>query len=203
MAARATALLGMVLVVSGCGSERGGPPAMGEVTAAAGGSVAAADAGSGAGKGGSAGGQDVQGAQGGSKEQNTPAEPTLGGPGSHVWFESSIAVELATVWAFDGWGVNPPQSGQACWRLDREALSVAQLATLAAVTLIPLNDSCTADGFRFREVTVYDVDGTSRSYRDTGCDYLMVEGARGMLDSVTPDFSLFPDEMGTTCAPRL
>jgi hypothetical protein len=82
------------------------------------------------------------------------------------------------------------------------AMSVAQLATLAAVTLIPLNDSCTADGFRYRDVTVYDMDGTSRSYRDTGCDYLMVEGARGMLDSVTPDFSLFPDEMGTTCAPR-
>ncbi len=152
MAARATALLGMVLVVSGCGSERGGPPAMGDVTAAAGGSVAADGRRLRRGQGRQArAGKTCRVRKADRRNRTLRQNARSGAPGSHIWFESSIAVELATVWAFDGWGGNPPQSGQACWRLDREALSVAQLATLAAVTLIPLNDSCTADGFRYRK----------------------------------------------------
>jgi hypothetical protein len=44
-----------------------------------------------------------------------------------------------------------------------------------------------------------DNDGTSRRYRDTGCDYLAVEGNAGMLDPNNPVSRIFPGEAGAEC----
>ena len=76
-------------------------------------------------------------------------------------------------------------------------MSRSELALLDALTLVPLNDSCTVDGYSLSELTVVDSDGTVARYRDTGCSYLVVEGAKTLLP---PDFdaSAFMDG-STTC----
>jgi hypothetical protein len=67
----------------------------------------------------------------------------------------------------------------------------AQLDALAGLTLVPLDERCTADGHAYQELTVHDADGSSATYRDTGCAHLRVEGAAAMLSAGALDGELF------------
>jgi hypothetical protein len=169
---------------------------VGDIAALGGGAAIGGTAGS---DGGKAGNQNLQGGQAGAGSQDTPEQPTLGAPGSQIWFESSIALELTTVWFRDNWSGNAPESGHSCRRLERQAMSATELEAIADVTLIPLNVACTTDGFDYTELAVFDTDGTTRRYRDTGCDYLAVECNAGMLDPNNPVSRIFPGETGAEC----
>jgi hypothetical protein len=112
-------------------------------------------------------------------ETSKPSE--RGVPGAHVWFETSTAIAVQRTWSFNGPSGGAGVSGHECADFDREALSDEQLAALSSLVLVPLNDSCTADGYDYHSITIADADGSSATYEDTGCDYLSGEARRAML----------------------
>src|SRR5262249_8003517 len=129
------------------------------------------------------------------------ATTTRGSPGDHVWFKSSVRVAFRYEWFFDTWGPNaaPPPHGESCWRFDRGKLPDALRATLEGLLLGPLNDGCSSDGFSYYELTVWDSDGTSAKYRDTGCDHLRLDGAKAMLPTGTIDQGELGTETDSSC----
>jgi len=130
-----------------------------------------------------------------------PGQPANGAVGAHVWFASSTGIELTEAWVYDTWGpdAGPPSSGTACSTLDRAAMSSDQLAALAQLVLIPLADSCSVDGYDYHQLTVMDGDGGPVSYRDTGCNFLRVEGATAMLPPGAFTANLFPLTTSISC----
>lgn len=115
----------------------------------------------------------------GCQSDGSPAE---GSPGAHIWFESSVQLDLERIEVFDGPGVAPPGTCGA-WSFPRAALTDAQLAAVEAVTLrsFPTSNACEADGYTYTDATVTDTDGTTATYRDTGCPYLRIAGSSAML----------------------
>lgn len=105
--------------------------------------------------------------------------------GSHVWRATSASVTLDTHWSYDSLGQPGvmPSSGSTSMTHLRAELSPGALGRLEGLKLIPLEDQCTADGYRYNVLTITDADGTSATYADTGCNYLRVEGATVMLSS--------------------
>jgi hypothetical protein len=103
--------------------------------------------------------------------------------GAHIWFDSSVAIRITSRWFYDTWGVDaePPHSGSSCSILRRNTLTDAQRTALAAIVLIPIKNQCSVDGYRYLEMKVYDADGSTATYRDTGCFYLADSGASVML----------------------
>jgi hypothetical protein len=126
------------------------------------------------------------------------AEP--GTVGAHVWDASSESLELRKEWSYGGPASIPPVSGSSCWFFERGALSVAQREALDALTLVPLTDACTYDGFEYYELTVVDRDGSEFVYRDTGCDFLRLEDAQAMLPANAFSSDVFPGTTSTACA---
>jgi hypothetical protein len=120
------------------------------------------------------GGQPSQDAAKGSPEPRGVA-------GAHIWFSTSVSLKLREEWAYIGWGGTQGSSGSSCSSFERGALSEYQLHDLDAITLVPITDACSSDGFSLQELTVVDADGTSASYRDTGCPSLRIKGAQAML----------------------
>jgi hypothetical protein len=135
-----------------------------------------------------------------SSEAAAPVREPPGKPGSHLWVEDSVSLELRYSYFFDTWGPNapPPRSGASCWTLTRDALTAEQQAKLEAIVLVPLTAGCPTDGYSYHELTVADADGNAARYRDTGCDHLKVEGAEALLPQSAFDDFPFPD--ATDCA---
>jgi hypothetical protein len=138
--------------------------------------------------------QDVQQSR---NDATVPPEPR-GVAGAHVWFATSDWIAIRAEWSFIGRGGGSGSSGSSCLRFDRTSLSTPQLDALAALTLVPITDGCTLDGYHFQELRVFDADGTSAAYRDTGCSYLRVAGANAMLPYDALDAETFASG-GTTC----
>jgi len=136
-----------------------------------------------------------------SSSTHQPAGETMGAVGSHVWFDSSQSLQLKEAWFFDTWGpdAGAPSSGSRCWTLDRAALTDVQLGALESIVLLPLTDACTSDGYRYFELDVADADGSSATYRDTGCSSLRVEGAKAMLPANAFDPTVFTPETAAAC----
>ena len=69
------------------------------------------------------------------------------------------------------------------WSFPRESMTADQLAAIESLTLQPLptGDACGADGYDVFTATVTDRDGTTATYKDTGCPYLMIAGASAIL----------------------
>lgn len=117
------------------------------------------------------------------REAGNPDPLPKGTPGAHVWFDSSVRVQYRyelsrTLWGGDG-GIRERYE-ESCGILERP-LTDAQEAALKTIVLVPINSACSADGFDVRELTVFDADGSEAVYRDTGCSYLRVVGAKAML----------------------
>src|SRR5688572_25532632 len=74
-------------------------------------------------------GEDVRREQSGEQGQDTESGGELGAPGSHIWFETSSALELKTHWSYNPVG-KPPESGESCEGFSRHRLSAAQLEVL-------------------------------------------------------------------------
>ena len=127
-----------------------------------------------------------------------PAEP--GTVGAHVWDASSESLELRKVWSYGGPANTPPSSGSSCWFFESSALSVAQRQALDALTLVPLTDACTYDGFEYYELTVLDRDGSEFVYRDTGCNFLRLEDAQAILPANAFSSDVFPGTTSAACA---
>jgi hypothetical protein len=129
------------------------------------------------------------------------ASDPLGSVGSHVWFDSSTGIELKNVWSYNGWGpdAGPGQLGSSCLVLERAALHDEQQTALEMLVLIPLNEQCTADGYSYAQLTVRDRDGSRTTYRDTGCSYLRIQGATGMLPPFYSWGSTFPPDPAASC----
>lgn len=100
-----------------------------------------------------------------------------------MWSASSTQIEVRNTQFLDSPPAPSPSSSSSCWTLKTEAMSAAQRAALESVVLVPLNPICTADGYQYDELTVIGPDGTRTAYRDTGCNFLAVPGARAMLPS--------------------
>jgi hypothetical protein len=108
-------------------------------------------------------------------------QPRVGAPGSHAWLPSSVALKISTSWFFSGWGGRPSSSGGDSASWNKGDLSEAQKTWLEGLVLVPLDDRCTSDGYSYEELVVFDADGTSQTYRTTGCQHLRAEGAMAML----------------------
>ena len=130
------------------------------------------------------------------------ASTPVGSVGSHVWTDSSTGIELKSVWSYQTWGPNAgtPQSGSSCLVLERAALSDAQRTALEMLVLVPINEQCTADGYSYKQLTVRDRDGGTTSYRDTGCNYLRIQGATAMLPPSYSWSSDFPPDPTASCS---
>lgn len=113
---------------------------------------------------------------GGARQGEVP-----GAVGSHVWYPTSASVTLDEHWASTGFG-RPAQSGDESETYERAELSAGALSRLENLTLLPLKETCTSDGYRYHVLTITDADGTSAAYADTGCEYLRLEGATVMLE---------------------
>jgi hypothetical protein len=129
-----------------------------------------------------------------------PPSPPRDVPGAAIWFDSSVRAQVMHHSFYDTWGPDapPPQSTTtySCW--ERTSLAEADEEAFRAVRLTALDDSCTMDGFSYTEITVWDADGSSATYRDTGCDQLRVEGATAMIDAATVDAALL-NPVGEAC----
>jgi len=90
-------------------------------------------------------------------------------------------------------------SGSTCWFFEKSALTDAQRKMLEELTLVPLVEACTADGFEYYELTVVDRDGSESVYRNTGCSFLRVEGAQAMLPANAFPAEAFRGATGMPC----
>jgi hypothetical protein len=109
-----------------------------------------------------------------------------GAPGAHAWLPTSVALKISSRWSYSGWGGRPSSSGETSAAWNKGDLSEAQKTWLETLVLLPLDNRCTADGYSYKELVVSDADGTSKTYRTTGCQHLRVEGATAMLPEVEP-----------------
>jgi hypothetical protein len=158
-----------VLLVVGCGGGSAESSDPGRANIA--GSGGAADT------GGAAGSASPGGSTGsGGVNQGEPATEV----GEHVWSLTSVQIEVRFQ-RFVSNGLTDGDVGTSCWSLKREVMSEAQRVALESVVLVPLDPRCTADGYQFVELTVVDQSGSRTSYRDTGCSYLAIPGAKAML----------------------
>jgi len=132
-----------------------------------------------------------------SDEERDAPEP--GTAGAHVWDAQSESLELRNVWSYGGPANVPPQSGSSCRFFARSTLSDAQRDVLEALKLVPITDACTYDGYMYDELTVIDRDGSEFTYRDTGCNYLRIEGAQAMLPANAFPADVFPADAATVC----
>lgn len=92
-----------------------------------------------------------------------PPPPAPGTPGASVWFETSAKIEVS----HSAGSTFPGQSWSEtkCVVLERAALSADQTSFLESLTLLPLTDVCSADGWRYEQIKVIDADGSSATYR--------------------------------------
>jgi hypothetical protein len=130
-------------------------------------------------------------------EETDPAPEPRNVPGAAIWFDSSVRAQIMHHSSYDTWGgaVPPPDSIRyTC--LKRETLDAAELDALANVRLTPIEDNCSADGFSYTEITVWDANGSVATYRDTGCHSLRVAGATTMLDARSVNAQLATGEEG-------
>jgi hypothetical protein len=72
-------------------------------------------------------------------------------------------------------------SGSTCKVVERSSATQAQLDFLAGLTLVPLDQLCTADGYAMTELQIVDLNGDVATFRDTGCPNLAVPDAGAML----------------------
>ena len=110
----------------------------------------------------------------------TPTTVPRGTAGAHVWFDTSVSILVRHHWWYYGWG-QPDITGDACFSLARKDMTPAQLTGLANTQLVAFTDDCMADGTSYYDLIVFDADGTSSTYRDTGCPSLRLDGATAML----------------------
>jgi hypothetical protein len=128
------------------------------------------------------------------------SQPASAGPGAHIWFESSVELDVRDYAYFDS-SVGPGLSTCRAWSFSDQSLTDDQLAAIEGVTLqpFPAGDACDQqDGYSYNEATVTDGDGTAAEYRDTGCAFLRISGSTAMLP---PGFfgSTFPLGDSTPC----
>lgn len=147
-----------------------------------------------------AGEGSVADARSGSVAEAAP-EPATGTPGSRVWLDSSVRAMVGSYSFFDTLGPDPkgPLVQHTCWAFERTALTDSQLAVWNALTLVALSPACAVDGYQYYELTVFDADGSSATYRDTGCSYLSVPGATAMLPANAFGNGVIPEQSMTTC----
>jgi hypothetical protein len=133
-------------------------------------------------------------------EETDPAPEPRDVPGAAIWFDSSVRAQVMQHSFYDTWGPDapPPQSTTtySCWELT--SLSEEDEDALRAVRLTALDDGCTVDGYWYTEITVWDADGSTAIYRDTGCEHHRVEGATAMIDASTVDRALL-SRVGEAC----
>jgi hypothetical protein len=126
--------------------------------------------------------------------------PAPGTPGAHIWFESSVKLDVMESGYIGSIFGSPSHSSCSVWSYSRESLTEAQLKVLTAVTLqpFPAGMACTMDGYSYVKASITDRDGTTAIYTDTGCDYLKIPGSTAMLP---PRFfvSDFPLGNGQPC----
>ena len=134
-------------------------------------------------------------------DKDSGSSVTRGEVGSHVWFDTSQSIEVREAWYAEvrGPDASAPVSGSLCGTLDRAVMNAAQLAALDEIVLVPLTEGCTTDGFRYLELTVVETDGQRAAYRDTGCNFLRVEGAAAMLAQGSFSRAAFPQSSLTPC----
>jgi hypothetical protein len=118
-------------------------------------------------------------------ESNPPRLIEPGTVGARIWTESSATITIRTQSFLDAWGAGGqrPFSTESCRTASREELTESQLTFLQTIELVSLNDQCTSDGFSYIEIKVQDNDGTTSTFRDTGCDFLKVPSAKAILPS--------------------
>ena len=109
--------------------------------------------------------------------------PAAGAPGAHIWFESSVKLDVKRYTFVAGFLGGASQSSCSAWSFSRESLTDAQLTAIEAVTLqpFPAGMACTPDGYSYDEATITDRDGTTATYQDTACDYLRIPVSIAML----------------------
>lgn len=135
----------------------------------------------------------------GSSSEGEEHSPEPGTVGARVWYASSASFELRNFWYFGGPASVTPESGSSCQFFERSALNDAQRGVLEALKLVSITDACTYDGYVYDELTVQDRDGSESVYRDTGCNYLRIEGAQAMLPANAFPADVFPADAGTVC----
>ena len=124
-------------------------------------------------------------------------KPAAGAVGTHVWTASSSSLELRHMWSSTGTTIS--ESGSQCWYVGSASLSDAQRTLLEGLTLVPLTDACTADGYDIYQLTIYDLDGSQAVYRNTGCSSLRVPGAQAMLPPDAFPNDAFPANTAVNC----
>jgi len=133
------------------------------------------------------------------------SQPASGAPGAHIWFESSVGLDVRDYAYFDS-SVGPDRSvGPGlftcrAWSFSDQSFNDAQLTAIEGVALrpFPTVGACDSDGYSYSEATVTDGDGTAATYRDTECPYLTIPGSTAMLP--TGFFgSIFPLGDSTPC----
>jgi hypothetical protein len=114
--------------------------------------------------------------------------------GAHVWFDSSVSIRVEAKMGFYAWGGSQASGSSKCRLLDRSAMRSYQLAMLAGVTLVAADGACLQDGYSYGFLTVYDADGSARTYGDDGC-------GRAPPQTTLPDgwVGAFPTEHSTSC----
>lgn len=91
-----------------------------------------------------------------------------GVPDAGVWFDSSMSIAVTRSWLTTFPGASG--SGSECVRFERADLSADQTTYLEELRLKPFRKAWCADGYDYVELRVYENDGSSAAYRDTGCD---------------------------------
>lgn len=107
--------------------------------------------------------------------------PEPGSVGAPIWTESSSSIVVRTASFTEPWVGGQGMTIATCRSAPRAELTAAQSEYLEKIQLIPLDVGCTADGFSYLELEITDSNGTVSSFRDTGCDYLQLPGAKAML----------------------
>jgi hypothetical protein len=109
---------------------------------------------------------------------NSNSPPASGAPGAHIWFESSVGLDVRQYTVFDS-PVAPESSTCVAWSFSRQSLTDVQLTAIEGVILqpFPVGGACAEDGYSYSDATITDGDGTTATYRDTGCDFLRISTA--------------------------
>ncbi len=104
-------------------------------------------------------------------------EPAVG---QHVWTDSS----RTALWVFSTGATMPgfESSSRTCRVLSRGTLSTAQLQQLDALVLVESDGLCLEDGWEEHQLSVFDEDGTSRTYSTNGCNVEFMLPSQPMSD---------------------
>jgi hypothetical protein len=112
------------------------------------------------------------------------------------------------VWSYYFPG-SPPysNSGSTCSAISRSVMTQEQLNYLNSFQVIPVDERCkiltrsccTSDGYSYVELTVIDVDGSRKVYRDTDCLNYAVTGATYKLPANSFNATDFSTEGTASC----